>query len=1160
MSMRSSLAVLCALVFVVCTGSTAAMPPSLGAGPVAPPPQIGRQAGSPQDSLQTITFEEQIPLPEVIGSQYCNNPATNRGVEFPQGSGRLIEPAVQTASPTHALTNQFVGEEFGEFKKLQIQFTAPQSYVGVKIGLSAAHSSPRVAMISAYDSIPPGTTPVATASVNLGNGPASITADLAITAAAGNVRSVVIAVTGSQPGAASYEVIDDLTYSTVGPPCISDTALPSVKIMLPASDGERIYDPATTLSFSATDLESGVAALQVVFLGEAGATHESFYVCGGPASPGCSYLVYPTIASYTFLTYLPAGTTTIRVRAWDFAGHEGSADRSIDFKIPPPTTNLWVQAMEITQATQSWVAESQSSRSTAAPNVGMDAGAVPLVRGKRTVVRVYPAVEGSGQIPVAHPHATLTCTTSSGAPCPGPTTLSPAASIIVDPALNNSLSTLREEAAHTWNFVLPEAWTLMQGPVRLTASASVPGFMTECSGCADGANQFTLGNVLFRSTAPLKLRLVWACVRRGASVPATSCDHAPFAIYPSVFQAATSLFVQTLPVAAKDIQITLHNPLTLPVDGQFILPGAPMTSDRMGAFHNDVCALAVKDAGKANGEIPINQIYFGIVPAPVTAVLGIGSRSCAIAKLAPDASGGAAAGDIETATEEVGHALGRPHASCDHGEGGCEPAPAVFPCTHGGICTVGFNTATLQTIPPGNPPAGPHAHDFMSYGDGAQWVSPYTYGHLFEALSQAATASAPPVGAVRASEEALLVGGTITAPGSPRATGRFDPLYHLPLPDVSHAAGEGAYALELQDARGQVLFTRLFELVERHGDPPDEAYQPVALFSQILPFDPSATRLVLRHGRTVLAERVRSANDPAIALSAPGPGEIWEAGGPHTIAWEASDQDQGDQLSFTVQYSADGGATWLTLANNQRETSLTLDSSGIAGSDSARVRVLASDGFNTTTAASGAFRVANKPPLVWLTSPAAQGERPAIAGQGATVFFEGSGADLEDGQLDDAAFTWLSSVSGTLGTGRRLDLASLLPGRHTITLEARDRTGATGRATVELAITPAPDAQPVADAGPDLRGMAGRMVQLDGSGSFDHKGDRLTYYWSIVRAPEGGHARLGDSSAAAPGFWADREGEYLVELRVSNALAGSLPDRVAVRIMRPGVYVPLIFR
>ena len=41
---------------------------------------------------------------------------------------------------------------------------------------------------------------------------------------------------------------------------------------------------------------------------------------------------------------------------------------------------------------------------------------------------------------------------------------------------------------------------------------------------------------------------------------------------------------------------------------------------------------------------------------------------------------------------------------------------------------------TLHVIDPGNPPEGPHAHDFMSYGEGVQWISPYTYRHLYDTL------------------------------------------------------------------------------------------------------------------------------------------------------------------------------------------------------------------------------------------------------------------------------------------------------------------------------------------------------------------------------------------------------------------------------------------
>jgi len=393
-----------------------------------------------------------------------------------------------------------------------------------------------------------------------------------------------------------------------------------------------------------------------------------------------------------------------------------------------PDVNLWALAMEVTQATQPWLAVALNHREITPREITVSPESIPLVRGKRTVARVYPGLEGTSQAMIGV-EATLACQGANAAPCPGPAVVQPANVIQVEPADDRDLEAMRADAARSWNFVLPAEWTATGAPIRLTAAITAPAGMPECPVCHDGANRLVVSGLQFNSTASLKLKVVYACVRRYPDDPAAKCDHAPLDIHERLFHEG-SLLALAFPIALEDIHISLHEPVTVTVDGDYRTAGGPMTAGRMREFHRLVCALA---RGSAEAPPPANEITIGIVPFPTMGVFGLGSDNCIIVR----AGLGILNQAMETIAEEIGHALGRPHAGCDvHPPGEdapCEPTYQQFPCPHGGVCTPGFDTHTLQAIGVGDP-AGEHAHDFMSYGGGVQWISPYTYRHLYDAL------------------------------------------------------------------------------------------------------------------------------------------------------------------------------------------------------------------------------------------------------------------------------------------------------------------------------------------------------------------------------------------------------------------------------------------
>ncbi len=84
---------------------------------------------------------------------------------------------------------------------------------------------------------------------------------------------------------------------------------------------------------------------------------------------------------------------------------------------------------------------------------------------------------------------------------------------------------------------------------------------------------------------------------------------------------------------------------------------------------------------------------------------------------------------------------------------------------------------------------------------------------------------------------------------------------------------------------------------------------------------------------------------------------------------------------------------------------------------------------------------------------------------------------------------------------------------------------------------------PVADAGPDLSGVAAGAVTLDGSGSYDPDGDPMTYQWTQI----GGDAvELTGADSAKASFTAEEGKDYFFRLTVRDDQGGVGTDRVTV--------------
>ncbi len=424
-----------------------------------------------------------------------------------------------------------------------------------------------------------------------------------------------------------------------------------------------------------------------------------------------------------------------------------------------------------------------------------------------------------------------------------------------------------------------------------------------------------------------------------------------------------------------------------------------------------------------------------------------------------------------TLAHELGHNYGRKHIDCG-GPKDPDTAYPIDPCRFSssdkGRTYTAFDRMTRAAFGPTrslggyNPPG-----DLMSYSD-IRWTSPYTWRAIFMQLKYcpgglctfparppmvAANVGEPGTSDVQDESDVLLLYGSVN-PDTREAT--LDLLYQVAPREMpakkretllaanAPRGGEPIYTIQLLDAQGEVLIARPFSQSEA-----EEEAQSYHFFGLAIPHDERTAQLRITRDGDVLFTRDVSDSAPSVKILSPAEGE--QVGEEMTVAWEASDLDD-DNLRYMVQYSADAGATWTALSSEIFTPTLTVLTDWLAGSDGqSQVRVLASDGFHTTSATSANFSLANHAPVVVIDQPFS-----TTVPAGTTLLLRGEAFDNEDGVLEGSALVWSAkerdAALGQSASGGELLLQQIQPGTYDIDLQAIDSSETLGRATLTIVV------------------------------------------------------------------------------------------------------------
>jgi hypothetical protein len=375
-----------------------------------------------------------------------------------------------------------------------------------------------------------------------------------------------------------------------------------------------------------------------------------------------------------------------------------------------------------------------------------------------------------------------------------------------------------------------------------------------------------------------------------------------------------------------------------------------------------------------------------------------------------------------------------------------------------------FNRIVMRKYPsPSQPPDD--LLDFMVADEieAHAWITPPHYMALFCSLtppdpfpSQAASVRVASTDSARPAE-VLVVRGSVTRVGG----GQFFPFYRIPVSGANSALSDatprgGSHEVRFfsgdREVRGaRIGWTPNFRL---DRDSPSDILpeQPFTWF--VAPVD-GATRVeLLVNGRVVdtliVASVVPRVENLRVVTTAPGAVRATgRQARPVTLSWGAPASFRANSVSLVhqVYYTCDDGKTLRLVASGLTQPQAVIDVSSLPGGANCRFQVRTSDGYNVSILEGTSFSNATPSAQVHIIAPTSG----VIFPKGAGVLLIGRGYDdAQQIKVEPTQLEWVSDRQGVLGSGEKIVVRSLEQGQHTITLKIKDKDAETSSVAVEI--------------------------------------------------------------------------------------------------------------